>query len=274
MRLAGDRATMAGDRSSASNGLQSEISRLQDELEQQQRSAAKLAQSVEQFASELAHDLKNPLGAMRVNVQALKRSLQNGKVFEPAQLSERLDRLERAIDQALELLASGRTRLDGATAPRSSLRRETVDLVALVRAQVEALAPLVGETRISLEQLCPALLGAWDGHRVSRVIRELLQNALKFSPQGGCVKIALRQNAQENAAEVSVADQGIGIPPRDVPHVCERFYRADNVVGRYPGAGLGLFEVQRCVVDHEGSLLIESDLGTGSTVTLRLPLHP
>lgn len=264
---------MAGVDDDAS-GLNAENARLRDELDQARRAAEKVAQAVEQFASSLAHDLKNPLAAMRVNVQALKRSIENGKQLSAAHIVERLERLERAIDQSLELLASKRARLDGSIASSPSLQLEAMDLVPLVQAQVDALASDIGNGRIALDGRCRAAPGTWDRHRLGHVIRELLDNAMKFSPPDSVVRLTIRHDPLHQVAEVAVADAGIGIPEHDLAHVCERFYRADNVVGRYKGAGLGLFEVYRCAADHGGTLTVQSEEGRGTSVTLRLPLQP
>jgi signal transduction histidine kinase len=263
---------MAGEEAGSAE-LREQIARLEGELAAAQRTAERLATSVEQFASELAHDLKNPLGAMRVNVQALKRSLQNGKALSPNTIIERLERLERAIDQALEHVADGRRKLDDAAAPAARLRRQRVDLASLLRRQVQDLAAEVGEQRIVLDCQCSELVGSWDPGRVGEVVAELLRNALKFSAHEGRVRVALRHDRASDVAELAVSDDGIGIPAHDLAHVCERFYRGENVVGRYKGAGLGLFEAQRCALDHGGSLIVVSQEGRGSMVTLRLPCN-
>jgi signal transduction histidine kinase len=252
---------------------QAELDSLRGDLARQRQEADRLTQAVDQFVANLAHDLKNPLGAMRVSVQALKRSLQKGKVLEPAQIVERLERLEVSIDQALGLIAEGRAKLDGAAIGQPTGQRQPVDLAALVQQQIDQLKPAVGERRIRLDPLCPELIGHWDFARVTRAVRELLDNALKFSPRGQCVRVLVRHDSAQNMAEVCVIDLGVGIPTKDLEHVGERFYRADNVMGRFKGVGLGLFEAMRCATDHNGSIVVESEEGRGSRVTLRLPCN-
>lgn len=262
---------MAVEASDGAAAPHAEITQVKDKIIEQLSASDKLERAVEQFVGDLAHDVKNPLGAVRVNVQALKRSLEQGRVLQPEQIVERLERVEHSIDQALQIIAKARTKLDGTTVTSSGIRREPLDLVSLVQALVAHSRAAVGDHRIKFEQLCAQLMGQWDGDCVSRAMRELLENAIKFSPATEHVRVTLRHDATQNAAELVVADHGIGIPARDVPHVCERFYRADNVLGRFKGAGLGLFEANRIAAAHNGALLIDSQEGQGSTVTLRLP---
>lgn len=271
MRLASERATMAVEGMDGATAARADIAQVKNVIAEQLSASDKLEQAVEQFVGDLAHDLKNPLGAVRVNVQALKRSLERGKALQPEQIVERLERVEHSIDQSLQIIAKARTKLDGTTITSSGIRREHLDLVPLVQEQVAYSTAAVGDRRIKFEQLCTQLLGRWDGECVSRVLRELLDNALKFSPPTEHVRVTLRHDGDQNAAELAIADRGIGIPAKDLPHVCERFYRGDNVLGRFKGAGLGLFEANRIAAAHNGALVIDSQEGQGSTFTLRLP---
>jgi signal transduction histidine kinase len=252
--------------------LQTELDRLQREVDEHLRLNAILNDAAEQFVGTLAHDLKNPLAAIKVNIQGLKRVIDRGADMDPAHWVERLARVEVAVEQTLECIAAARARLNSSTMFNEALQRETVDLAALTRAIVDQYRQLAGEHRIRLEFRGRALVGMWDRERLRGAIQAVLENALKFSAEDSLVTVAIERHRQDGQAIMRCKDSGIGIPSRDVAHVCDRFYRGENVVGRYRGAGLGLFEARAAVVAHGGSLSIESAEGRGSTISMSLPL--
>ncbi len=112
-------------------------------------------------------------------------------------------------------------------------------------------------------------MGEWDAKRLRRVVSNLLDNAVKYSPEGGRVVIGITIEA--GAAVLTVRDEGIGIPEADAPYVFEFQARATNV-GAVPGSGIGLAGTKRIVEQHGGSIGFESDEGRGTTFTVRLPL--
>jgi signal transduction histidine kinase len=105
---------------------------------------------------------------------------------------------------------------------------------------------------------------------LGRVLDNLLDNAVKFSPRGGTVEVTL--GCEGHQAVLTVADRGEGIPATDLPHIFERFRRGRNVEGRIPGTGIGLAGVQSIVEQHRGTISVESQVGVGTTFTIRLPL--
>jgi signal transduction histidine kinase len=121
-----------------------------------------------------------------------------------------------------------------------------------------------------LETDAPEIIGRFDAPRLERVLDNLLGNAVKYSPDGGCVKLELRTDA--DWAIVTVRDQGLGIPAEDLPHIFEPFRRGGNVVGRISGTGIGLASAQRIVERHGGEVVVDSTPGDGSSFTIRLPL--
>ena len=118
------------------------------------------------------------------------------------------------------------------------------------------------------------LVGVWDGARLRQTFQQVVDNAIKFSPGGGEVSVCLDRadDGGRGCAVLTISDGGIGIPERDLPHVFDRFYRGENVVGRFKGAGLGLFEAQLDVVRHDGIIGAESSEGRGSIFTIKLPV--
>jgi signal transduction histidine kinase len=111
---------------------------------------------------------------------------------------------------------------------------------------------------------------------MERVIRNMLDNAIKYSPAGG--DIVVRADAEECGdgtwAVLAIQDRGIGIPAADLPFVFDRFHRGGNVAGRIAGSGIGLTGARQIVEQHGGAIAVESREGEGSTFTLRLPLAP
>ena len=110
--------------------------------------------------------------------------------------------------------------------------------------------------------------------RLGRVLDNLLGNAIKYSPRGGAIEIAVRLDGPEDAQEavLSVSDRGEGIPMADLPLVFERFHRGRNVAGSIPGTGIGLAGVRSIVEQHGGTISATSQVGMGSIFTVRLPL--
>jgi signal transduction histidine kinase len=120
-------------------------------------------------------------------------------------------------------------------------------------------------------QAVPELVGLWDPARLERAIANLIDNALKYSRDDHPVVVTVQQ--ADAWAVVSVADGGVGIPAVELPRIFERGYRASNVVERFHGTGLGLAGVHHVVTEHGGTIVVESQIGIGTTATVRLPLE-
>ena len=132
-----------------------------------------------------------------------------------------------------------------------------------------------GETRkqgprLLLQHIAPVKVYG-DADQLKQVLVALMDNALKYTPYEGTVSLSL--TTSENSAVVKVSDTGIGISPDDLPHIFERFYRADQTRSRERGgSGLGLAIVESIVQEHQGSIEVESTPGKGSTFILKLPV--
>jgi signal transduction histidine kinase len=158
---------------------------------------------------------------------------------------------------------------------------QPVRLHELVAAQTHVMAERSDIPRLTLGQCTPALVRA-DPDRLEEVVTNLLDNAAKYTRPDGEITCTLRTEA--GWAVLEVRDTGIGIHPDDLPHIFERFYRADRAHGRseleaaagvkqaVPGSGLGLAIARQIVEDAGGTLTVESALGEGSCFTVRLPL--
>lgn len=225
------------------------------------------------FLDALAHDVKNPLAAAKMQSQLLRRRLRQG-ASDPDRLETGLSAIEEAADRATalidELLDAARLREGRAL----ELRRTPADVVALAEASVEEVQRTTSEHQIRVEAGVPRLTGEWDGARLARVLGNLLKNAVTYSPQGG--EIVVRVQREENDghawAVVAVTDHGIGVPEADLPRLFERFHRGSNVTGRIAGAGIGLAGARQIAEQHGGTISATSVEGAGSTFTLRLPI--
>jgi len=177
---------------------------------------------------------------------------------------EECDRLIGMINTMLMITKaeSGLHRLD----------EQEVDLTRLVRDACELLEPVAEDKGLSLACETPEafpLVG--DPPMIQRILANLLDNAIKYTPSGGAVKVSLSEKDGREAL-VTVHDTGIGIPADDLPHIFERFYRCDHSRSQ-PGTGLGLSLARALANAHQGDITVTSTSGQGSTFTLTLPRH-
>ena len=223
------------------------------------------------FVANVSHELRTPLTAIRGYAETLlggalddrSRALQFLQVIE--RHSERLSRL---IEDLLTLsdLELGRT----------ELHPEPFELVAIVEGVLEVLQPKAEGKGIELRMELPAILPPVlvDRDQIEQVLINLIDNAIKYTPAGGRVRVsaAVPSDDDRRSVEIRVTDSGIGIPEKDIPRLTERFYRVDRARSReLGGTGLGLAIVKHIVQAHGGSLAIESRLQQGTTVRVGLP---
>jgi signal transduction histidine kinase len=155
------------------------------------------------------------------------------------------------------------------------LRITPTDLVALAEVAARDAAATTSLHRVLVTANEPSLVGRWDPLRLRRVLDNLLGNAIKYSPDGGDVTVAvgLTERDGDSWAVLTVCDQGVGIPKADLPHIFERYRRGSNVGERVAGAGIGLAGAFQIVQQHGGVIDVESEEGRGSLFTLALPLQ-
>jgi two-component system phosphate regulon sensor histidine kinase PhoR len=216
------------------------------------------------FYSMIAHDLRSPLHAIRLRCELAQQGvLQSPQQIEESfrKIAEHTTALVELIDHFLEL---------GRMEDEKRIGRERVDLALLLRETVELLEPLARQKQISLSVRAPEraeVLG--DRARLSQVIANILGNALKFTPPEGHVDAEVHF-AEGDTVEISVTDDGPGIAEKDVPHIFERYHRADSS-DRAVGSGLGLAIVRQLVDAHDGTVGVTSKIGEGSRFWVRLP---
>jgi signal transduction histidine kinase len=178
-------------------------------------------------------------------------------------IQEEMERMTRLVGDLL-LLA----RADSGGLP---LQRQAVELDNVlfeVYRQVDRLEKSVDLELTDVDQV--SVLG--DSDRLKQLMLNLVDNAIKYTPSGGTVNLSLSK--QNGWAHLSVSDSGIGIPPEDLPHIFDRFYRVDKARTRSQGgSGLGLAIAKWIVQAHGGGIQVNSRVGEGTTVTVTLPIH-
>ena len=221
------------------------------------------------FVANAAHELRSPLAAIRSSVEVGLNRNRSPEEYAAllTDVMEECSRLGSLVNRLL-LLAEG-------DAGRLAARDQAVQLDKIVRESVEMFDAVAESQGVQLTtgDLTPALVPG-DEYYLRQVVRNLIDNAIKFSPPPGEVTVSLRVEAARREAVLSVTDRGVGIPPESLPHVFERFYRADKARHRAArgGHGLGLSICQVIVNALHGTIRVESKLGEGSTFTVRLPL--
>lgn len=228
----------------------------------------------DEFLATVSHDLKNPLTAISGMAQLLQARAARPQGLDQQRLAEGLETI-RATAQQMNHLLTELTDITRLHMDRPlDLAVQPVDLVALVQQVVAAQQQTTELHQVHLQSALPTLEVACDPVRIARVLGNLLSNALKYSPNGGeiVVSLATEQGSDGAWAILKVIDQGVGIPPEDLPHVFERFYRGANAASLVQGSGLGLASVYQIVEQHSGTVAVARNAGAGTAFTVRLPV--
>lgn len=219
--------------------------------------------ALRRFIADAAHEIGTPLTALRADLELAEAR---------AATDDERRLVRRAVAQAdrLGALAAGLLRLARLETRANADVRVAVDLVPLLRTLADAYASRVDQAGLELAVAIPVASArvTGDPDRLRTAIAYLLDNACKFTPEGGTVTLGL--TAADGVARVRVADTGIGIPPEDVPALFERFHRGRNAAA-YPGSGLGLAIVRVTAELHGGTVRLVGGQ-TGATFELSLPL--
>jgi signal transduction histidine kinase len=219
------------------------------------------------FIASASHELRTPLTLMRASTEVALRSVPESSVDQRELLGDVLseaDHMRRLVEDLLTLsrLDSGRLKLD-----RHPVN--LTDLLTDIQRQMSRLSELRG-IGITLDHMAGVALA--DADRLRQVMIILLDNALRYTPNGGV--IAISADVRGPTVQIQVADSGSGIPPQHLPHVFERFYRADEARGVSGNAGLGLPIAKGLIEAQHGKIDITSTLGEGTVVTLTLDIAP
>ncbi|HET7768852.1 MAG TPA: HAMP domain-containing sensor histidine kinase [Chloroflexota bacterium] len=246
----------------------------------------------DEFVAAAAHDLKNPLTAIRGQVFLLQRRAQRLVTDEasggpPGAGMAGLVRGLTAIDgAAMRTLALLNALLDAVRLQAGELldlQRRHTDLVALAREVVATYQAGTDRHQMEVRAEAPEVVGRWDGFRLERVLENLLSNAIKYSPSGGAITVTVgrdegrggggSQTADGPWAVLVVRDEGVGIPAADVRRLFQPYQRGGNAAVA-SGTGIGLAGARQIVEQHGGVLTVRSVEGHGSTFMVRLPVEP
>lgn len=225
----------------------------------------RLADMRRDFTINASHELRTPVGAIALLAETLEDET------DPANIKTLTGHLVREAERARGLL-EGVLDLARSEAGQRDQPSE-VDLGWVARQAVERLAPLAGEAavEIRLAGAEPAVCVAGYGEQLVSAVTNLIDNAIKYSPGGGTVSVSV--TGDDSWATIAVADEGAGIPARDLDRIFERFYRVDRGRDRRTGGtGLGLSIVRHVADNHGGHVTVDSTQGHGSTFRLVLPV--
>ncbi|MEZ3507516.1 MAG: two-component sensor histidine kinase [Lachnospiraceae bacterium] len=223
--------------------------------------------SRQEFVSNVSHELRTPITSMKVLADSLIS--QKDVPIELYQefmtdIAEEIEREDKIITDLLSLVKMDRTAVD--------LNITEVDINALVELIMRRLRPIAQnrDVEVVYESVRP-VTAAVDEVKMTLVISNLVENAIKYNKEHGWVKVKL--NADHQYFTVEVADSGIGIPAESLDHVYERFYRVDKSRSKeIGGTGLGLAITRSAILMHRGTIKVESTEGEGTTFTIRIPL--
>jgi heavy metal sensor kinase len=217
------------------------------------------------FTSDASHELRTPVSVILAQTQmALSRQRPASDYRESLEACQRAAQRMRKLTESLLALA----RLDAGQEP---MKNEPFDLSRVARECVELVRPLAVERGLDVHCELPAVPCLGDAERIGQVATNLLTNAIQYTRNGG--KIQISTAAQNGSAVLTVTDTGTGIPPEDLPHIFERFYRADKSRSRLQGhSGLGLAICKAIVDAHGGTIDVSSQPGAGSSFVVKLPV--
>jgi heavy metal sensor kinase len=224
-------------------------------------------QIASRFSADASHEIRTPLTIIRGELEALARnqSLAGEMRERMGDILEEVERLGRIIEGLLLV-----SRLEAGAA---QLHREPVNLGKLTQSIVEQMELLSAEKLLTVKCVIASdIVVEGDRSRLEQVVVNLLDNAIKYTPEGG--NILLTVSANENHALFNISDTGIGIPPAALPHVFDRFFRAVEVrAQRTEGSGLGLSIVRSIIEAHGGTAWAESNGSGGTRIGFDLPLQ-
>lgn len=240
-----------------------------DELNQLSRSFNKLSSTLEkveqhrkEFLANVSHELRTPLSYMKGYAEGIEEGIIDQKKGMQI-IQDEATRLSRLVHDLLDL-----AQLEGDSYP---LTTEPIVFAQLIHDVLDQMAFFADKKNITLKRtLEEDCIVYGDSDRLQQVIRNLLDNAIQYTPSGKSISIELQ--VHQSVAELRVTDEGNGIPKEDLPHVSERFYRVNKARTRKDGgSGLGLAIVYQIIKKHHGTFDIQSEPGIGTTAIIQLP---
>lgn len=246
-------------------GIVGTIAVLQDVTEQEQLEASR-----REFVANVSHELRTPLTTIKSYTEALEDGAMEDPELGPKFASVIQNQTERMIRLVTDLLHL--SRLDSKEA---QLRKQPVSVMEMLEEVADRFSFQMQEKGIKPTLFIASEVGsAWaDRDQIDQVLDNLMSNAMKYTPEGGTITIEARLT-DDGVLAISVQDNGIGIPKKDLDRIFERFYRVDKARSRnMGGTGLGLSIAREIVKAHGGMISLQSELGKGTKVTFTLPQH-
>jgi two-component system sensor histidine kinase ResE len=221
----------------------------------------------QQFIADVSHELRTPLTVLRGSIEVALEEERAPEEYRETLGNALLEvRHLSRLSQNLLFLVRGES-------GRITLSFANLDLRRLLSDLVRDLVSAAADRGLSVTSEIPEkpITAFVDADRFRQVFHNLFENAMRYTPAGGAIRVRLSETPVE--ARMDVSDTGIGIPPQDQPFIFERFFRSDRARRAYTGgSGLGLSIVRWIVDAHKGTIAVESAPGKGSTFTVRLPL--
>ena len=220
----------------------------------------------DEFLSVASHELRTPLTTIKGYTQLLAQTVNDlGPEERATYINAVLGEIERMMGLISELLDVSRIETN-----RLQIHPQSIEWLPFIEGRISAFRVQHPARLIRFDVNAAATLVVADPDRMRQVVDNLLSNALKYSPEGSDIDVRVAR--EDGHVATSVTDYGIGIPRDEIPQLFERFHRARNVSSRYYGGlGLGLYIAKAIVEAHGGEITVESEEGSGSTFTMRLP---
>jgi two-component system, OmpR family, phosphate regulon sensor histidine kinase PhoR len=229
-----------------------------------------VSQMKNDFVSHVSHELRTPLASIKAYVEMLI----DGEAGDEKTRSEfyeviqnEANRLGRLIDNILNI-----SRIESGLV---KVKKQPLSLTVILAEVLEVIAPQARAKQIELDKQLPPVCYQTlvDRDMMYQVVLNLLSNAVKYTPEGGMVRVETRIDESHRKVTARIIDSGVGIPPKDLPHVFDKFYRVEANNGMAKGTGLGLSLVKQIVETvHGGRMLVESEVGKGSSFGFELDL--
>jgi two-component system sensor histidine kinase SenX3 len=219
-----------------------------------------------QFAANASHELKTPVASLQALVEGIEKALDGdldaARRF-TARLGVEVHRLRALIDDLMDL-----SRVEDPAA----MSAQKVDLSGLVTTQIEEMTPIAADSNLTIDhEVADGIQVLGDSQHLELLLRNLLDNAVRYSTHGGRLRVTLAHS--DDAVLLEVADEGIGIPLHAQSRIFERFFRVDEDRARGSGGtGLGLSIVKNVAESHGGTVAVTSELDEGSTFAVVLPV--
>ncbi len=244
----------------------SELKKAQDQLSETIILLQKAQVQQNRFFANISHEFRTPLTLILGPVKQIILKTKEEKTRDELKVvNKNANKLLRLVNQLLDLskLESGNMKLQ--TKPQN--------IIPLLKALLQSFCSYAERKKITLEFNFSEdeIIAYIDKDKIEKIITNVFSNALKFTPEGGCVNVKVCKNG--NTVEISISDNGVGIPKEQLNKIFDRFYQADNRLSKeYEGTGIGLALTKELMELHKGKILVESEEGKGTTFTISIPL--